>query len=459
VATAMQGRARAGALSRLLFPTGSALAIALFVCVVAPVTLVALQIDANPKFSPLDEAAHFDYIDRVADGEVPRQGQELLPATLRTVACTGNALAGARTPPCTAPALRPEQFPGRGSQYEAQQPPTYYALTVPVRWVTQHVLGVGNRLDATRAASIAWLVAGLLLAWAAGRVMAIDPFALGAALLLIVGAPTVIFITGSVSNDVTAVPAGAMVALVAALAHRRDGPRMPVALFAAGFAAAALKTSNIMAVGVVSALFAVSAARAVGGRPAGAILRRWARDGGALLLGSVLAICAWVVVHRSLALIDLREEPAFEALRRSPHTIGVVLREAVAILQPLTGDLAVSLVSAATLDRDAQRPLYALLGFVVVSAGLAGLFVTPRRWPHVLGLIAVPALYLGGVALGLSLLVTYQIDPGLGGRYGLSIAPLLVLALAAALEGRWAQRAVATLGLALVVTTFVVMVT
>jgi hypothetical protein len=455
----MQGRARAGALSRLLFPTGSALAIALFVCVVAPVTLVALQIDANPKFSPIDEAAHFDYVDRIADGEVPRQGQELLPGTLRTVACTGNALAGARTPPCTAPALRPEQFPGGGTQYEAQQPPTYYAMTVPIRWVTQHVLGVGNRLDATRAASIVWLVAGLLLAWAAGRVMAIDPVPLGAALLLIAGAPTVIFITGSVSNDVTAVPAGAMVALVAALAYRREGPRVPVALFAAGLAAAALKTSNIMAVGVVSALFAISAARAARGRPAGAIARRWARDGGALLLGGVVAVCTWVLIHRSLALIDLRDEPAFEALRRSPHTLGVVLREAVAVLQPLTADLAVALVSAATLDREVQKPLYALLAFVVIAGGLAGLFVTPRRWPHVLGLVAVPALYLGGVALGLSLVVTYQIDPGLGGRYGLSIAPLLVLALAGALEGRWAQRAVAALGVALVVTTFMVMVT
>jgi hypothetical protein len=459
VATAIQGRARAGARFRLLFPTPSAVVVALLVCVVAPVLLVALQIDRNSKFSPLDEQAHFDYVNRVAKGEVPRQGQELLPETLRTVACTGNALPAAKTPPCTAPVLRPDQFPGRGSQYEAQQPPTYYALTVPVRWVAQHVLGIGSRLDATRAASILWLVAGLLLAWAAGRVMEIDPFALGAGLLLLVGAPTVIFLSGTVSNDVTAVPAGALVALVAALAYRREGPRMPVALFAAGFAAAALKTSNVLAVGVVSGLFAVAAVVAAGGRPAAAAFRRWARDGGPLLLGAILALCLWVVIHRSLALIDLRDEPAFAPLREVPHTLAVVLREAVALLQPVTSDLAVALVSAGTLDQDVQKPLHALLGFVLIAAGLAGLFVTPRRWPHVLGLIAVPALYLGGVGLGLSLIVTYQADPGLGGRYGLSVAPLLILALAAALDGRWAQRAVAVLGLALVVTTFVVMAT
>jgi hypothetical protein len=49
---------------RELFPTRGALAIALFVSVVAPVTLVALEIDANPKFSPIDEATQFDYVDR-----------------------------------------------------------------------------------------------------------------------------------------------------------------------------------------------------------------------------------------------------------------------------------------------------------------------------------------------------------------------------------------------------------
>jgi hypothetical protein len=132
-----------------------------------------------------------------------------------------------------------------------------------------------------------------------------------------------------------------------------------------------------------------------------------------------VAVGLWVVIHRSLALIDLRDEPAFQPLREAPRTLGVLLREATAVFQPLTGDLAVSLASPDTLARDAQRPLHALEGVVLMAGALAGLFAAPRRWPHVLGLIAVPALLLGGVGLGLSLILTYRIDPGLGGRYGI----------------------------------------
>jgi hypothetical protein len=54
------------------------------------------------------------------------------------------------------------------------QPLTYYLLTVPLRWITQHILRV-NQLDATRATGIIWLILGLVLCWAAGRVMEVEP--------------------------------------------------------------------------------------------------------------------------------------------------------------------------------------------------------------------------------------------------------------------------------------------
>jgi hypothetical protein len=445
---------------RGLFPTRGALVIAMLVCVVAPTILVALQIDANRKFSPVDEAAHFDYVDRVANGEVPRQGQHLLKSTLREVACRGNALEAVKVPPCTAPTLEYEQFPGAASQYEAQQPPTYYALTVPLRWVAQHVFRIRDTLDATRATGIAWLVAGLLLLWAAGRVMNIDPRRLGATLLLLVAAPTVVFFTGTVSNDVTAIPAAGLVALIAALAYRRDGPRVPIALFLAGFVAAACKTTNLFAVVAVSALFAVAAitTRATAERWT-ATLRRWLSDGGALLLGGATSAGVWVIIHQSIALIDLKDEPAFKGLRAFPHTFGVVLGEATALFQPLTGDVAVSLASSGTLGQDVQKPLYAALSFVLISAGLAGMFVSPRRWSHVLGLIVVPMLYVGGVVFGLGLTTIYQIDPGLSGRYGLSLAALLILVLAASVAGTWPKRVIAGLAVAMFLTTLAVMAT
>jgi hypothetical protein len=445
--------------SRVLFPGGRAVAIALLSCVVVPVALVGLQLHHYPRFSPLDEAAHLDYVDRVADGAIPRQGQHLRAQTLREVACRGSALGGVAAPPCSAPVLRSAEFPAGASQYEAQQPPPYYVVTAAIRLVTRHVLGVDNELLATRLTSVVWLVAGLLLAWAAGRLMEVEPVRLGIALLLLAAGPTVIFLSATVSNDVTAVPAGALVALAAAVAHRRPGTRASLLLFLAGVVAAAGKTTNLFAVATMSAVFAVAALGDAELQGAGARLRRWGTTGGALLLGGVTVSVAWLAIHSSLALIDLKDEPAFAGLRQAPHGFGRVLGEATALLQPLTSDIAVSLTSPSTLGTDAQAPLHTMLGLVFVAAGLAGLFVVRRQWPHVLGLVSTAALYGGGVAFGAGLLLTYGGDPGLSGRYGLSVAPLLALALAGALAGPWAVRAAGAFALVLVGVTFVAMLT
>jgi hypothetical protein len=435
--------------SRLLFPTRWSAAAALLVCVVAPAVLVGLQIHATPKFSPIDEVAHFDYVERAARAEIPRQGERLLPTTLRELACRGLYF-GTRLPPCTAATLPYERFPGEGSQYEAHQTPTYYVATVPLRWVAVHLLGVGSRLDATRMTNVVWLVAGLLLAWAAGRVLGVDPLALAAALLLLGSAPTVVYENGIVSNDATAVPAGAAVALVAALAYRRGGRHVWLALFGVGFAAAALKASNVLVVVALSAAFAVAAiADRVGAERWTVTARRWLSRGGALVLGGAAATLVWSVAHRLVALIDLHDEPAFAALRASPHTLGVILREATPLMDPLTA----SYVSPETLGRDTLDPLEAALRFVFAGAALAGLFVSRRRWPHVVGLITLPALFLGGVALGLSLSLTYDMDPVISARHGLSLTPTLAIVLAASVVGRWSRWALAGLAVILFATT------
>jgi hypothetical protein len=433
-------------------------AIALFVCVVAPSTLVALEIDANPEFSPIDESAHFDYVERVSQGELPRLGEHLTRDTLRELACRRTALTAFRLPPCDSPVLPYEAFSATW-QYEVQQPPTYYAATAAMRWVVQNVFGVDNRLNATRIPSIVWLVVGLLLLWAAGRLMSIDPLPLGAGLLLLGSAPLVVYHTGTVTNDVTAIPAAGLVALAVALFHRGRLRHATLALFAAAFVAAALKATNAFPAVALSALLAVGTVvehRSEGWRvPLGS----WMRSGGALVVGALLPIAIWTVVHRSRSLIDLTEEPTFEVLRGTPRTLGLVVHEATEMFRPLTG-LAGGFVplSPGTLGTNVQAPFYAVLSFLLIGGGLAGLFAAPRRWNHVLGLIAVASLYFGGLAFGISVMLTYDTDPGLSGRYALSLAPLLILVLAASLVGRFAQRALALFAAAFFAVMFLAMV-
>jgi hypothetical protein len=433
---------------RQVVPTPGAALIALVVCVVAPAVLVALQIDANPRFSPVDESAHYDYVNRVAQGEIPRQGERLRKETLRAIACKGNALNEMELPPCSARTLRYERFPGLGYQYEALHPPTYHAITVATRWPVQHLLGVSDRLDATRAVGIVWLVTGMLLAWAAGRVMGIAPVALGAVLLLLATAPSVIYFYGTVSTDVTAVTAGGVVALAAAIAYRRPAGA-PVLLLVAGVFAAACKVTNMFAVVILAAAFAVAA---VVGRTDGeawtTTVRRWMRDGGVLLAGGVVTSFVWVFIHRSIALISLRDEPAIAGLRSGSHALGPVLEVAAAFFRPITDELAVALASGATLGQDVQKPFEVGIALLLIAGGLAGLFVSQRRWQHVVGLISVPALYVGGFVLGLGFMVGFGTDAGEGvsGRYAMSVAPLLLISLGASLFGRWAVRAVAAFG-------------
>jgi hypothetical protein len=426
-----------------LFPTRATLVLAAFVCVIVPTVFGVRQIDANPKFSPIDEAAHFDYVERVSRGELPRLGERLTQTTLREMACRRTALPSFGLPPCDTAVLRYDQF-SSSLQYETQHPPTYYAATAAMRWVVQKVGGVDNRLDATRLPGIVWLVVGLLLLWAAGRLMAIDPLPLASGLLLLATAPVVVYHTATVTNDVTAVPATGLVALAAALFHRGRLRHATIVLFAAGFLASAFKATNSFAAVAVAALLAVGAIaehRPDGWRVA---LKSWSRTGGALLVGALLPVVIWAIVHRTRALIDPSDEPTLEVLRDTPRTLGLVIREAAELFRPLTGLAGGFLpLSPKTLDSNVQSPFYTSLGFLLIGAGLGGLFVTPRRWNHVLGLISVASLYLGGVAFGLSLMLTYDIDPGLSGRYALSLGPLLILVLAASVTGRWSQRALA----------------
>jgi hypothetical protein len=441
-----------------LFPSRVAVAIAVLVCIVVPATLVALQINQNPKLSPIDEAAHFDYVQRIEDGTIPRQGEVLQESTLDLISCRGTDLEGILVPRCDAKKKVAQRYPGAGSQYEAQQPPTYYALTVPARWVFENVLQVDNELDATRATGIVWLVLGLLMLWAAGRLMDIGIYPLGAALLLLAVSPLGIYHAATVSNDATAIFAGGLVALVGALTYRRGagGRWWAVLLVVTGALAVSFKTTNMLPVLIVAALFAVKAiADRVVGESLWTTFKRWWPAGGWLLVGGGIAGITWVLTHRALALIPLSEEPAFGVLRLNFIYRTTVLEQATELFLPLTG----AFTSAGTLRQNVQLPFSAVLGFLIIAAALGGLFTSPRRWNHWLGLLWLPIVYVIGAVFGLSIILSYESDPGLSGRYALSAAPLLLLVLAASLVGKWSVRAVGAFSVAMALTTFAVMVT
>ena len=65
---------------------------------------------------------------------------------------------------------------------------------------------------------------------------------------------------------------------------------------------------------------------------------------------------------------------------------------------------------------------------------MAGAFVASRNWWRLAGPLALAAQYFGTVALGIGIWRSYNMTPGLVGRYGLVMLPALILVLAAGVQ-------------------------
>jgi hypothetical protein len=442
----------------MCFPTRPAFALALLVCVAAPTLLIVTHIHENPQFSPIDEAAHWDYITRIAHGAFPRLGQRLQPTTLRALSCRGTALSAIITPPCSQRVLKPDEFEGGGYQYEAQQPPVYYAITVPMRWVAIDVVGMGD-VGGTRASGIVWLCVGLLVLWAAGRVVGLASGTIGAAVLLIGSTPLVIYQASSISNGAASIFVGSSILLLAALAWRHPGRWVVPVLAAGGFVAVAIAEPNILPVVVASTLLGVLGMRppevssAAAGKPIRRFLRASWPAGGALLIGGVASALAWVAISRNLAIINPKKLPPFEVLRTGPRGLEQIARESLLLLGPVTDSYNVYRAHLSAAAQNLRPVIDEVHRTLFLAGGLAGIFVGRRRWYHWMGLSSVATLYLGGLVLGIGLWLSYDIDPSLAGRYGMSVAPFLALGLVAAIRGRWVLGALWAVALATFATT------
>jgi hypothetical protein len=432
---------------RLSFPTLRVLVLALLVCVAAPSALIATHIHENPHLSPIDEAAQFDYVSRIANGSMPRLGQLLLPDTFKLISCTGTALQGLETPPCPG-SKHVKDYAGGGYQYEAQQPPTYYAVTVPLRWVGVHVFGMKS-LTAARLTGALWVSAGMLLLWMAAALLGVSIKRRIPGILILVSAPVVLYQTSIVSNEAPGVFAGSLIAFLGVLAWVRPGRWTKPALGAAAFFVATLKLDDVLPVVVVAGVLACASWSKIA--PHGGVSRNdvrawfrlWWPCGGMLLLGAAVSSLAWIIIDNRLDLIDPRTLPTFDVLRGTPVSLSLLAKEAISMLNPLGGAYfsfhtnATGLDVGPALSLNLQHITATASEYLLLGAGLAIAFVRRKTWAHWTGFLSLVVLYVGGIVLGIGIWLTYRCDPALSSRYGLAIAPLLVLALVALVRGRW----------------------
>jgi hypothetical protein len=447
--SASSSQPRTPGILKTSFPTFASGLLAALVCVIVPTFLIALHVHYNPGFSPIDEVKHYDYVNRMAEWSVPRLGQTLLPETLHELSCNGTEYSYRGLPRCVGkPGVK--AYPGDIFQAEAQQPPTYYLLTVPLRWFGHHIMRMSD-LTAARSAGALWVSLGLLLLWMAGRVMSLAVKRLIPAMLLLACSPVVIYQASIVSNDAPSIFAGSLIALLGAVAWTRTKRWTTVPYFVAGFFVTSLKSVDALAPLIVSGMLAVLWWTTLAA--SGELKRRrfrpwftaWSRNGGALMLGAILSAAVWAVVNNRLNLINPRVIPSFAALRTTHLTVSLTLHEALSMLDPLSSADSFSpfransnvLAIASPLSANLQVVTGTFLQYLGIAGGLSGFFVTPRRWNHWLGLFSIAGLYLGGIAVTAALWHTFDINPSIPGRYGLAVAPLLILAIVANARGRW----------------------
>ncbi len=271
----------------------------LIAVVVLLVSLAAGNHQRNQHgFDVFDEGAHYDYVLDLTHGHLPRSGQELSQTTLRLISCLG----GFDLPPhgCAVTERNPATYPAGGYSYEAVQqgPLGYlpYVLTARTNVAPQSAL-----LDA-RWGGFAWSVIGAgLLVWV-GWLAELSLLELCGVLTICLLSPVEVYAASTVTNDSSAVAAGALVVGAYLVARRR---RTPVA--GLGLAVGLL-------VGLMKGLFVVVPfVMVVGLVIADVSLRRkpsradfWRRYGCSLCMfaGVIISYGGWLLFQETRAIVS-----------------------------------------------------------------------------------------------------------------------------------------------------------
>jgi hypothetical protein len=426
---------------RWLFPTPVLAVVVLATCFVVPAFLLTRWVDHNPKLSPIDEGAHLDYVIRTSRGEVPLLGDVFTQKGARITACKGIELRGLEVPSCDERRFEPSDFPAGGFQYEAQQPPLYYAVTAAARPVVQWITGEDDYLTSSRYTGFIWWSLGLFVLWIAGRALRITPWAMASVLLFLACAPNVAYYSTIVSNDAPSLLIGAAMLLVIVLALKREPSlRTAIALVALGIVSALIKATDALPALALALFAGWYVWRTEDDRHIA--WRRWLMSGGALLVGAGFAVLAWAVVRDSIGLVSFSELP----IARDTRLLGG--SRIGPFIDDITGFFGLTTDSfASTWFQDSLQTAFSeIFRTLLLVAAFMGVFVKPRRWFHVLGLSTLVTMIVGAVGVALAFWVAFSQNPSTEHRYGLALAPLLAVAVAAMIESTREKWVVALCG-------------
>ncbi|MGH2653579.1 MAG: hypothetical protein ACRDHV_04420 [Actinomycetota bacterium] len=392
--------------------------------------LVGLHVKVYRQISPLDEAAHYDYLTKVMSGELLRRGERIGQEALRVASCRGPDLPGLVLPPCMAGVYDPDEFPDRGYNYLHEHLPAYYLITsIPTRAFL--ALGFSSTLDAARLTGGLWLGLGLIVFWFVAVGLGIGVTQRLVLLVLMAMTPAMLHASATVNDDATSMVAGSLLILAALKWERRIWGSWPLVL--AGILAVALKPTNILGVGAVCLYLLGRGIKASSSRDHPRPTRReYVGSGAAVLAGGFGVLLVWLPIHEAIALSSI--DPQAASFRVPSLTFGDVAGQVPAFVTPILAPL-LGPLTGVELVRVMMLMLHT--GLIATSFGAAMLLGRLQRAYSLAVAGAVAALVGGvGLTLGSYLLRSGIYIPLLPHRYALTLLPFLALGLGAAMKRR-----------------------
>lgn len=406
--------------------------------------------------SPIDELRHLDYAVKISNGHLTYMGDKLGAIAMREESCRGLDLPDWVDPPCDTPALDPIGYRDDGWQTASPHPPLYY-LGAGILGRTLNTLGItSSYLEGARFFSALITALGVTLIFHLLRRLKIGTYAAMGASLMVMVFPSVIHSSGIATPDSASILVGAVVA-IAAVKYLEASLGLR-GLVLAGLFAGAVKLTNLLAAAAV-ALFLIVTSDAwddLRRRALSAETKRRLVGAGTMFGCALATTLVWLVIDSVRATIDPAIVPQnmlnkFEGL--PPLDFLIFPDVSMRWFPPSDNYLHVNfLPEPILLFRSLTTAIFA--GAVVVCLLRAKRTAPALQFGAVGGVVALFGSPL--FSLVTTAYTSTLVRPE--GRYGLSLAPLFVVALASQAETRTGRRILGTFGLVVVVSVIVMLI-
>jgi Dolichyl-phosphate-mannose-protein mannosyltransferase len=388
--------------------------IAYLILVVIVTTSVFLVVMHFTRVSIYDEQTHADYAWRISHGELPKAGDLLSQEVLREMACRGLST-GEKIGECVAGTFNPpEEFPGRGEQYNFSHPPLYYLLTgIPSRIIS--ALFDVSFVTVARLFGAVWLSLGLIGVYRLGRELGIDsPAALATAAALGL-VPTVTEFSSIVNNDAAALLCGASAGLLGLRVLR--GPVKWWVIVALAVAITLTKVIFVVVFGAVVLIWLWGGFRTDA-------KQRVVRSTGILILATALTYLGWSTFQSQRG-VEGYVSPGTGISTRPAESFPLdpIVQNLLDAWPPLMDSMARAVGSP-------WYELWSALSALLIGAGLLIVLVSSQVRLHTLVAVGASA---GLLAVPFAIETYAYLDgwyfPNVTARYGMVMLPLMAILL------------------------------